>query len=570
MLKVLKLMFPYLRPFWKQAVFASLLAFPLAGIKAYEAYLVKDIFDKGFAAGSSSQDAIYLACILIGLGLINYPLRFFHYFGLRQIVDASTRLIRSRIYLKFQNLPAKYYSQQKQGNLISTIMSDTQVFSEAFKNSLEVVREPVTAIALLSVAFYHDWQLTLIIFATAPLFIVTFHFTGKRIRKYVKLAQQDNAEMTHTVSEALGGQKIIKAFGLRDYIVSRFEKAQDLLIAHRTKSNSAEEHSHPLVELIGSIAFGGVIIFAHYRISTGALTTGGFISFVAALAMFMDPVRRFSKANAKLNQAQAAAVRIFGLLDVEEEPEASLKELKTFDSTIEFKNVTFSYGEGPVLKNFNLIIKKGEKVGLVGLSGSGKSTLVSLLLRLYEVTDGQILIDGVDINEYSLISVRKIFGLVSQDIFLFNDTIRENLCTGDDHTEEEIRHALEISYAWEFVKDLPGKLETSIGDRGVRLSGGQSQRITIARAFLKNRDVLLFDEATSALDNESEKIVQAALERVAGHKTVVAVAHRLSTLQDFNRIIVMKDGVKVEEGSHFELIEKNGEYRKLYELSQRN
>ena len=570
MLKVLKLMFPYLRPFWKQAVFASLLAFPLAGIKAYEAYLVKDIFDKGFAAGSSSQDAIYLACILIGLGLINYPLRFFHYFGLRQIVDASTRLIRSRIYLKFQNLPAKYYSQQKQGNLISTIMSDTQVFSEAFKNSLEVVREPVTAVALLSVAFYHDWQLTLIIFATAPLFIVTFHFTGKRIRKYVKLAQQDNAEMTHTVSEALGGQKIIKAFGLRDYIVSRFEKAQDLLIAHRTKSNSAEEHSHPLVELIGSIAFGGVIIFAHYRISTGALTTGGFISFVAALAMFMDPVRRFSKANAKLNQAQAAAVRIFGLLDVEEEPEASLKELKTFDSTIEFKNVTFSYGEGPVLKNFNLIIKKGEKVGLVGLSGSGKSTLVSLLLRLYEVTDGQILIDGVDINEYSLISVRKIFGLVSQDIFLFNDTIRENLCTGDDHTEEEIRHALEISYAWEFVKDLPGKLETSIGDRGVRLSGGQSQRITIARAFLKNRDVLLFDEATSALDNESEKIVQAALERVAGHKTVVAVAHRLSTLQDFNRIIVMKDGVKVEEGSHPELIEKNGEYRKLYELSQRN
>lgn len=570
MLKVLKLMFPYLRPFWKQAVFASLLAFPLAGIKAYEAYLVKDIFDKGFAAGSSSQDAIYLAFILIGLGLINYPLRYFHYFGLRQIVDASTRLIRSRIYLKFQNLPAKYYSQQKQGNLISTIMSDTQVFSEAFKNSLEVVREPVTAIALLSVAFYHDWQLTLIIFATAPLFIVTFHFTGKRIRKYVKLAQQDNADMTHTVSEALGGQKIIKAFGLRDYIVSRFEKAQDLLIAHRTKSNSAEEHSHPLVELIGSIAFGGVVIFAHYRISSGALTTGGFISFVAALAMFMDPVRRFSKANAKLNQAQAAAVRIFGLLDVEEEPEASLKELKTFESTIEFKNVTFSYGEGTVLKNFNLIIKKGEKVGLVGLSGSGKSTLISLLLRLYEVTEGQILIDGVDINEYSLISVRKVFGLVSQDIFLFNDTIRENLCTGDDHTEEEIRHALEISYAWEFVKDLPGKLETSIGDRGVRLSGGQSQRITIARAFLKNRDVLLFDEATSALDNESEKIVQAALERVAGHKTVVAVAHRLSTLQDFNRIIVMKDGVKVEEGSHSELIEKNGEYRKLYELSQRN
>ena len=570
MLHVLKLMFPYLRPFWKEALFATLLALPLAGIKAYEAYLVKDIFDKGFSANSTFEDARNLALILIGLGIINYPLRYFHFFGMRMVVDKSTRRIRSKIYDKFQRLPASYYSQTKQGTLISTIMSDTQVFSEAFKNSLEVVREPITAASLLGVAFYHDWQLTLIIFATAPFFIGTFHYTGKRIRKYVGLAQQDNAEMTHIVSEALGGQKIIKAFGLKDYIVNRFEKRQDLLIFHRTRSNSAEEHSHPLVELIGSCAFAGVIIFAHHRITSGALTTGGFISFVAALAMFMDPVRRFSKANAKLNQAKAAAVRIFGLLDVKEENEAGQEELKGFNSTIEFKNVTFSYGDGIVLKNFNATIRKGEKLGLVGLSGSGKSTLVSLLLRLYPVTEGQILIDGKNINNYTLKSVRAIFGLVSQDIFLFNDTIRENLTTGDVHTDEEIKHALEISYASEFVKDLPQGLLTQIGDRGVRLSGGQSQRLTIARAFLKNRDVMLFDEATSALDNESEKIVQAALERVAGHKTVIAVAHRLSTLKDFDRIIVMKDGEKIEEGSHQELIPKNGEYKKLFELSQRD
>ena len=570
MFNVLKLMFPYLRPFWKEALLATILAFPLAAIKAYEAFLVKDIFDKGFAAGSTSDDARNLAFLLIGLGIINYPLRYFHYFGLRQVVDKSTRLIRSRIYEKFQLLPAKYYSQQKQGNLISTIMSDTMVFSEAFKNSLEVIREPVTAISLLGVAFYHDWQLTLIIFATAPLFVVTLHFSGKRIRRYVGKAQQDNADMTHIVSEALGGQKIIKAFGLKEYIVSRFERMQFQFLAHRKKSNSAEEASHPLVELIGSFAFGGVIIFAHHRITTGELTTGGFISFVAALAMFMDPVRRFSKANAKLNQAQAAATRIFGLLEVKEEVEEHLEDLEAFNKTIEFKNVTFSYGEGTVLKDFNLIIHKGEKIGLVGLSGSGKSTLVSLLLRLYPVTDGEILIDGVNVNHYSLASVRRVFGLVSQDIFLFNDTIRENLTTGDVHTNEEIRHALDISYAWEFVKDMPLGLDTQIGDRGLRLSGGQSQRLTIARAFLKNRDVLLFDEATSALDNESEKIVQQALERVAGHKTVVAVAHRLSTLKDFNRIVVMKDGLKIEEGSHSELLIKNGEYKKLFELSQRD
>lgn len=563
-------MFPYLRPFWKEALFAALLALPLAGIKSYEAYLVKDIFDKGFSPDSTFEDARNLALILIALGLVNYPLRYFHYFGLRQAVDKATCLIRSRIYAKYQNLPAKYFATTKQGTLISTMMSDTQVFSEAFKNSLEVIREPITALGLLSVAFYHDWQLTLIIFATAPLFLVIFHYSGKRIRRYVMKAQHDTAEMTHTVSEALGGQKIIKAFGLKEYIINRFENIQSTFLKNRTKSNSASEQSPPLVELVGSLAFAGVIVFAHHRITSGALTTGGFISFVAALAMFMDPIRRYGKAHAKLNQAQAAAIRIFALLDVKEEPQENLKELTGFEKTIEFKNVSFSYGEGYVLKNFNLLITKGEKIGLVGLSGSGKSTLVSLLLRLYDVNEGEILIDGQNINQFSLPSVRKIFGLVSQEIFLFNDTVRENLCTGDAHTEEEIRSALEISYAWEFVKDLNQGLETQIGDRGLRLSGGQSQRLTIARAFLKNRDVLLFDEATSALDNESEKIVQAALERVAGHKTVIAVAHRLSTLKDFDRIVAMKDGHKIEEGTHEELIALGGEYKKLYELSQRD
>lgn len=548
----------------------TLLAFPLSGIKAYEAYLVKDIFDKGFSEDSSFADARNLALILIGLGLLNYPLRYFHYFGLRQIVDKTARSIQSVIFKKFQKLPASFFAQQKQGNLISMAMNDTSTFADSFRFGLEIIREPFTALALLGVAFYHDWQLTLVIFAVAPLFILTFHYTGKRIRRYSGHAQQDRADMTHGVSEALTGQKIIKAFGLQLYVNNRFERIQDLLILHRTKVNSSEEHSHPLVELIGSFAFAGVIVFAHHRITSGALTTGGFISFVAALAMFMDPVRRFTKANAKLNQARAAADRIFKLLDMPEEKEDGKKVLEGFKDSIEFRNLTFSYGEGDILKNFNLTIKKGQKVGLVGLSGSGKSTLVSLLLRLYPVDNGQIFIDGVDINDYTLESVRKIFSLVSQDIFLFNDTVRENLTTGEEYSDEEIDKALEISYAKDFINDLPKGIMTPIGDRGLRLSGGQSQRLTIARAFLKNRDVLLFDEATSALDNESEKIVQKALEKVAGHKTVIAVAHRLSTLKDYDMIVVMKEGVVVEKGNHEELIQHNGEYRKLYELSQKD
>lgn len=570
MLNVLKLMFPYLRPFWKQALGAALLALPLSAIKAYEAYLVKDIFDKGFSAGASSDEAWKLAGILVALGLANYPLRFFHYYGLRMIVDRCSCSIRSQLFKKFQAMPASYFAKNKQGNMVSTFLSDTFIFADSFKNALEIIREPITALALVGVAVYHDWQLALVLLIASPIFALIFDRLGRRIRKYMGLAQQDYADMTHSVSESLAGQRIAKAFGLQGFLLSRFEKIQINFLANRMRSNSAEEHSHPAVELVGSLAFAGVIVFAHHRIVSGELTTGGFISFVAALAMFMDPVRKFSKSNAKLNQARASSERILKLLDTPSEPDSGTYAQDRFEREIEFRNVSFSYGDGYVVKDFSLIIKKGEKVGLVGLSGSGKSTLIGLVLRLYPVTAGEILVDGVNINEWRLDNLRHLFSLVSQDVFLFNDTVRENLTTGDSHTEEEILHALDVSYAHDFVMELPEKLETHIGDRGLRLSGGQGQRLTIARAFLKNRDIMLFDEATSALDNESEKIVQAALERVAGHRTIIAVAHRLSTLKNYDRIVVMKEGRKIEEGSHEVLVAKNGEYLKLYELSQRD
>ncbi|MEX0799226.1 MAG: ATP-binding cassette domain-containing protein, partial [Bacteriovoracaceae bacterium] len=402
-----------------------------------------------------------------------------------------------------------------------------------------------------------------------PFFVVIFNVTGKRIRRYVAKAQADNAEMTHHGSEGLSGQKIIKSFSLQDYMVKRFNLAQSNFLKHKRKSNSAEEHSHPLVELIAATAFGVVIIAAYFRAQDGALTVGEFISFVGALAMFMDPVRRYSKANTKLNQARGAAERIFKLLGEPEEVNTGSVDLLNFQDKIEFKDVTFSYGREneAVIKNFSLTINKGEKVGLVGLSGSGKSTLVSLLLRLYDVEKGEILIDGKNIKEYTLQSLRERIALVSQDIFLFNDTVKENLTAGKEYSEEQIVQALEVSYTDEFVVSLPEKLETHIGDRGTRLSGGQSQRLTIARAFLRDCPILLFDEATSALDNESERIVQKALDQVSSQKTVVAVAHRLSTIQNYDRIIVMKEGKKAEEGTHSQLMEMNGEYKKLYQLS---
>jgi subfamily B ATP-binding cassette protein MsbA len=321
------------------------------------------------------------------------------------------------------------------------------------------------------------------------------------------------------------------------------------------------------VETVGSFAFAFVIILAFYRHRDGGLTAGEFFSFVGALAMFMDPVRKYSKANTKLNQARAAADRIFELLNKPEEDDRGKIVLTDFKESIEFRNVTFAYGENTVIKDFNLKISVGEKVALIGLSGSGKSTLISLLLRLYDIDQGSILIDGLDIKEYSIQSVREVFALVSQDIFLFNDSVRENLLAGSNYSKEQVQHALDVSFSSEFVEKLSEGLDTMIGDRGLKLSGGQSQRLTIARAFLRDCPILLFDEATSALDNESEKVVQKALDKVANHKTVIAVAHRLSTIQNYDRIIVMKEGLKIEEGKHSELMNQAGEYKKLYDLT---
>ncbi|MBD66399.1 MAG: hypothetical protein CME62_14405 [Halobacteriovoraceae bacterium] len=568
MILLLRQMFPFIRPYLKTALLATLCIFPLAAIKAYEAYFIKNVIDGIFDPNSTEEYAFQLAGILVGLALLKYPFRFIHFFGMRMVVDRATCDIRKAIYNKFQHLSAKYFSNAKQGQLLSIMVSDTQIFASSFMHSLDLIREPLTAALLLGVAFYHDWKLTLIILVVLPFFVGIFTVTGKRIRRYIARSQADQANMTHHAAEGLVGQKIIKAFNLQDFMLKRFDSAQIDFLNHKKKSNSAEEHSHPLVETVGSFAFATVIVAAFYRQQSGALTVGEFISFVGALAMFMDPVRRFSKANTKLNQARAAGERIFKLLEEKEEVNTGAVKFSEFRESIEFKNVSFSYGDQKVIKNFSLKISKGEKVALVGLSGSGKSTLVSLLLRLYDIEEGEILIDGINIKDYELHTYRESLALVSQDIFLFNDTVYENLTAGGKYTDHQVENALEVSYAHEFVNKLPQGVQTLIGDRGLRLSGGQSQRLTIARAFLRDCPILLFDEATSALDNESEKIVQKALDKVSSEKTVIAIAHRLSTIQNYDRIIVMNEGNKVEEGKHTELLAKMGEYKKLYELTQ--
>lgn len=565
--KLIRQLLPYLMPYRKKAFVAFLLSFVLAGLTGAQLKLVKPIFDQGLSGKATLDEVFFLAGMLMLLGIINFPARFYHFYWLRYVGERMNADMRTRLFSKLQRLPTSFYNQNKQGRMLSSVLNDAEIFAQSFRAIIDVIREPVKGLVYLGLAIYSDWQLTLVILIVGPLFVIIFQVSGKKVKANQSEVQEGRAELTHNLSEGLSAHKVTKAFNLQEFVMNRYNKAQDYYFHFTMKTSKVEEIAHPFVELVGAMAFSLVIVFAYYRIKSGAMTVGDFIQFVAALALLMDPIRKYSQANVKLSQGLAAADRINQILDLEEEVDRGTIDLKHFEKAITVKNVTFGYGEGHVLRDFSMTVKKGEKVALVGLSGSGKSTLINLLLGLYPLSEGEIQLDGHKLSAIKLRSLRKLFGLVSQDIFLFHDTIRENLTIGGNFSDDEIKKALKVSYASEFVEKLPKGLETVIGDRGAKLSGGQQQRLTIARAFLQNTDILLFDEATSALDNESEKVVQQALEAIAGNKTVIAVAHRLSTIQDYDRIFVLKDGRLVEEGTHSQLIANNSEYKKLYELS---
>ena len=573
----LRLLREYLLPHWFLALLALICAAIVAATHGATAWLVKPVMDKIFIEKNQQMLKI-LPPAIVGLYLIKGIARFAQNYIMKYISQLMIMQIRIDLYKKLQNMSYAFLKSAKTGELVSRVINDVGVIQKANVSLIRnLIRQILTVIALCFVLFKRDWQLATVTLMLLPIMGAIIYHIGRKMKKISKRQQKKMADISAILIEGFDGAKVIKTFNAEEREVERFSKEMQKLLKLNMKGVVIKELNAPLIELLGSIAAATIILIGGHRVVNGAMTTGDFFSFMAALMMMYDPVTKISKVNADINAAIAAAERIYQFLDMEEDIKDSpdAVEIDDFKRDIVYDNVWFRYPDAPedewVLKGINLRISKGERVAIVGPSGSGKSTLIDLLPRLYDVTKGAIYIDGIDIRKIKLSSLRRLISVVSQDVILFNDTVFNNILYGrPDASREEVIEAAKLAHAHEFIEQLPEGYETVVGDRGVRLSGGQKQRISIARAFLKNAPILILDEATSALDAESEMLVKDALFKLMKGKTVITIAHRLATVIDADKIYVMEKGRIVEEGTHRELIEKGGYYTKLCQLQTLN
>ena len=481
------------------------------------------------------------------------------------------RDLRKSMYNKIVELPISYYSEKRKGDIMARMLGDVNEVQNSFFSVLElVVKEPLTIVFAVVTMFFISVKLTLFVLVFIPLSGLIISKIAKNLRAQSLQAQKESGFLISIVDESLSGLKVIKSYNAESNFKSRFNDSVTRLLNLSNSIGDKNNLATPLSEFLGITTISALLWYGGNLVLIDKTLDGAaFIVYLTLAFNILTPAKAISKASYAVQNGLAAAERVFEVLEVENEitsKENAVTKI-TFEDKISLKNINFKYEEESVLKDFSLDVIKGQTVALVGQSGSGKSTIANLLTRFYDVNEGTISIDGIDIKDLSLHSLRGLMGLVTQDSILFNDTIKANVSLGKlDATDEEIIEALKIANAYEFVKDLPNGIHTNIGDSGNKLSGGQKQRLSIARAVLKNPPIMILDEATSALDTESEKFVQIALENMMQNRTSIVIAHRLSTIQKADKIVVMQKGKIVEQGTHEELIALNGTYNKLVTL----
>ena len=568
--EILIRLYSIIRPF-RIKLFVAMAAMILVAIfTGSQAYLVKDLLDKIFINKNEFHLKI-LPLVIIAVFLLKGVFYYIYFYILEQVGQTIIRDLRIRIFEHVHTQSLSFFSSMPTGTLISRVISDVNLMQGAVSNALvSSLRDFFQVIILLGVILYMNWKLALFSLIILPLAFISIVFFGRIFRRLSTRSQEETAKVSNILHETITGNRIVKAFGMEEYEGKRFRRQATKLFDVIIQDARFRSLQHPYMEFIGGIAIALIIWFGGNEVIKGTATPGTFFSFLTALIMAYDPVKGVSRINSTVQQGMAAASRVFALLDVKPEiaDSAGAKELQPFSKTIEFKNVIFAYGDDtPVLKNINLIIPKGEALAIVGPSGGGKTTLTNLIPRFFDIRKGQLLIDGHDVKEVTLKSLRNQIAIVTQQTILFNDTVRNNIAYGDPHrTADEITSAATAAHALDFIENLPQGFDTIIGEGGTRLSGGQRQRLSIARALLKNAPILILDEATSSLDTESEQAVQKALENLMHGRTTFVIAHRLSTIRNADRIVVIVGGRIVEEGKHDQLLALKGEYHKLYEM----
>ena len=526
--------------------------------------LIKRVTDEGFVKHAHNQ-MILLPLMLFALMTVRALAGYASMYSMRWVARRVVEALRREAFDKMMHLSVSYFNAQSTGMLVSKLTYDIERLSTiCTRSALTVFGDVMTVIGLVAYILYLDWRLTIIFAVVTPFMGFYLLKTTPKLRANAKKVQQAVGEMTKVAEEAISGQRIVKIFGAQTYESQRFA---DVVVKNRDlelRTARISGLNSFVVEVLAAIALAFVVYYALNR-----LTIGEFAAFIGALLMLISPIKHIAAANEDFQIGLAAAQSVFDVLDTPSEQEEGDKVIVKAGGEIEFRNVSLRYDDSklPALSNLNFTVKPGEKVALVGRSGGGKTSLVNLLPRFYELQQGLVMLDGIDIRALTLKSLRQQFSLVSQDIILFNDTIFNNIAYGvlRDASEAEVIAAAKAAHAWEFIEQLPLGLQNEIGDRGVRLSGGQRQRIAIARAILKNAPILLLDEATSALDSESEQHVQAALDTLMQNRTTVVIAHRLSTIENADRIFVMDKGQIVESGAHLQLLAQKGYYAKLYQ-----